>query len=78
MAQTISTNVGSEDAELMHSWPRICDSLSLPPKARGKEGRLKFREDFVDGLESAPEALIGLLKGANFGKLVVRVSDDPT
>lgn len=43
-----------------------------------QEGRLKFREDFVDGLESAPEALIGLLKGANFGKLVVRVSEDPT
>ena len=43
-----------------------------------QEGTLKFREDFVEGLETAPEALIGLLKGANFGKLVVRVSDDPT
>jgi len=39
-----------------------------------KEGRLKFREDVVEGLEQAPEAFIGLLEGRNFGKLVVRVS----
>jgi NADPH-dependent curcumin reductase CurA len=38
------------------------------------EGRIKYREDIVDGLENAPEAFIGLLKGANFGKLVVRMA----
>ena len=38
------------------------------------EGRLKYREDFVSGLEAAPEAFIGLLRGKNFGKLVVEVS----
>ena len=43
-----------------------------------RKGKLRYREDFVDGLEKAPSALIGLLKGKNFGKLVVRVSDDPT
>ena len=43
-----------------------------------KDGKIRYREDFVDGLEKAPEALIGLLKGNNFGKLVVRVSRDPT
>ena len=37
------------------------------------EGRIKYREDFVDGLENAPEAFIGLLKGKNFGKLIIRV-----
>ena len=42
-----------------------------------REGRMKYREDFVDGLENAPKALMGLLKGENFGKLVVRVSPDP-
>ncbi len=36
-------------------------------------GQVKYREDVVDGLDKAPEAFIGLLKGANFGKLVVRV-----
>jgi len=38
------------------------------------QGKIKFREDRVDGLENAPKALIGLLEGENFGKLVVKVS----
>jgi len=40
------------------------------------EGRIKYREDIVDGLENAPEAFIGLLEGKNFGKLVVRIAQD--
>lgn len=43
-----------------------------------REGRIKFREDITDGLENAPRELIGLLKGANFGKKIIRVSADPT
>ena len=43
-----------------------------------RDGRLKYREDFVDGLENAPKAFQGLLQGKNFGKLVVKVSPDPT
>jgi NADPH-dependent curcumin reductase CurA len=38
-----------------------------------RAGRLKLREDLIDGLENAPQAFIGLLEGRNFGKLVVRV-----
>jgi len=37
------------------------------------EGRVKYREDIVDGLENAPTAFMGLLEGRNFGKLIVRV-----
>ncbi len=40
-----------------------------------KEGRVKYREDIVDGFENAPRALIGLLRGENFGKLLVRVAE---
>jgi NADPH-dependent curcumin reductase CurA len=36
-------------------------------------GKIKYREDIVQGLESAPNAFIGLLEGKNFGKLVVQV-----
>ena len=36
-------------------------------------GEIKYREDIVDGLENAPAALIGMLKGRNFGKLIVKV-----
>ncbi len=39
-----------------------------------REGKLKYREDIADGLENAPEAFIGLLRGANFGKLLVKVA----
>ena len=42
------------------------------------EGRVKYREDITDGLENAPRELIGLLKGENFGKKLIRVSPDPT
>ncbi len=39
-----------------------------------RTGRLKYREDVVDGLENAPAAFLGLLQGRNFGKLLVKVS----
>jgi hypothetical protein len=38
-----------------------------------REGRIKYREDVVRGLENAPDAFLGLLEGRNFGKLVVDV-----
>ena len=38
------------------------------------EGRLKYRESIVEGLDNAPRALIGLLKGENFGKQLVRIA----
>jgi NADPH-dependent curcumin reductase len=38
------------------------------------EGRIKYREDVVEGLKNAPRALIGLLRGENFGKLLVHVA----
>jgi NADPH-dependent curcumin reductase CurA len=43
-----------------------------------REGKIKYREDITDGLENAPRELIGLLKGENFGKKIIRVSADPT
>jgi NADPH-dependent curcumin reductase CurA len=43
-----------------------------------RAGQLKYREDIALGLENAPEAFIGLLEGRNFGKLLVRLADDPT
>ncbi|QND66483.1 NADP-dependent oxidoreductase [Mesorhizobium loti] len=37
-------------------------------------GRVRYREDIVDGIENAPQAFLGLLDGKNFGKLIVRVA----
>ena len=41
-----------------------------------RDGRIGHKEDVVTGLENAPEAFIGLLKGRNFGKLLVKVSSE--
>ena len=41
-----------------------------------KEGKIHYREQVTDGLENAPQALIGLLEGKNFGKVVIRVAQD--
>jgi NADPH-dependent curcumin reductase CurA len=38
-----------------------------------KVGEIRYREDIADGLESAPEAFMGMLAGRNFGKALVRV-----
>jgi NADPH-dependent curcumin reductase CurA len=43
-----------------------------------REGRVKYREDIVPGIESAPSAFLKLFAGTNFGKLLVQVSPDPT
>jgi NADPH-dependent curcumin reductase CurA len=37
-------------------------------------GRVKYRENIVDGLDNAPQAFISMLAGQNFGKLLVRVA----
>jgi NADPH-dependent curcumin reductase CurA len=41
-----------------------------------RDGRVKYKEFVTEGLDSAPEAFMGLLKGANFGKQLVRVGPD--
>jgi len=41
-----------------------------------REGKIKYKEFVTEGLDSAPVAFMGLLKGANFGKQLVRVGPD--
>jgi NADPH-dependent curcumin reductase CurA len=56
------------------------DHLDLWPKAIGELGalaaakKLTWRETIRDGLENAPQALVDLLHGQNFGKMLVRVN----
>jgi len=39
-----------------------------------REGRIKYREDVAEGLENVPAAFIAMLRGGNFGKLIVQVA----
>jgi NADPH-dependent curcumin reductase CurA len=56
-----------------HRRPDFLDSMAGWLRA----GKIKYREHIVQGLESAPEAFLGLLAGRNFGKLVVALGDPP-
>ena len=52
-----------------HLYPDFAKEMS----AWVESGKIKYREEILDGLENAPDAFIGLLKGENFGKRVIRV-----
>jgi NADPH-dependent curcumin reductase CurA len=39
-----------------------------------QEGKLKSKEDIVDGLETFPETLLKLFSGENFGKLMIKAA----
>ena len=41
------------------------------------EGKIKSKETVVNGIENAPKAFIGLFKGENFGKMIVKIGQDP-
>lgn len=56
-------------AEHMDYWPQGLKELT----GLIAEGKLKYRETVAEGLESAPEAFMGMLKGKNFGKQLVRL-----
>ena len=40
------------------------------------EGRIKWKETVVEGIENAPKAFLGLFKGENFGKMLVKIGPD--
>ncbi|MEO8558732.1 MAG: hypothetical protein ABI439_06685 [Rhodospirillales bacterium] len=41
------------------------------------QGKIRYRETVVQGLANAPQAFTGLLKGENFGKLIVQLGEVP-
>ena len=56
--------------EHLDRWPPALQELGGMVAA----GTLRYRESIAEGLQSAPDAFIGLLKGQNFGKQLVRIS----
>jgi NADPH-dependent curcumin reductase CurA len=57
-------------SEHMEFWPQGLTELGQLVA----EGKLKYRETIADGLASAPEAFMGLLRGKNFGKQLVKLT----
>jgi len=56
-------------AEHMEAWPEALKELG----SLVATGKLKYRETIAQGIEAAPEAFLGLLKGRNFGKQLVKL-----
>ena len=56
-------------SEHMNLWPQALKELGTMVAT----GKLKYRETVADGLAAAPEAFLGLLKGRNFGKQLVKL-----
>ena len=63
---TLQGFIVSDHVGLMNDFVNEVGPLAL-------SGKLKSRETVVDGLDKAPQAFMGLLKGENFGKLVVKI-----
>ena len=56
-------------SEHMNLWPQALKELGTMVAT----GKLKYRETVAEGLAAAPEAFLGLLKGRNFGKQLVKL-----
>ena len=56
-------------SDKLDTWPDIRAQLI----ERVVSGQLKFKESIVEGLESAPQAFVGMLRGENFGKQLVKL-----
>ncbi|MBM0123300.1 NADP-dependent oxidoreductase [Pimelobacter simplex] len=55
--------------------PTLTEAFQRDMTAWVRDGKVRYREDVVEGLENTPEAFRGLLVGRNFGKLLVKVGE---
>jgi len=69
MSLTLKGYIVSNHYDMM---PKFLDDMAKWVK----EGKMKWRETILEGIEKAPEAFIGLFKGDNFGKMLVKLGPD--
>jgi NADPH-dependent curcumin reductase CurA len=70
LLQSRLTLVGFIVSEHMEVWPEALKELGTLVAT----GKLKYRESIAEGIAAAPEAFLGLLKGKNFGKQLVKLA----
>lgn len=73
MAQILRKRLKFQGFIIFQDFPHLYPEFATLMTEWIESGRIKYREEIIDGLENAPAALIGLLKGENFGKRVIRV-----
>ena len=42
-----------------------------------KEGKIKYNQEIIEGLENAPKAILKLFNSAKMGKLIIKISEEP-
>ena len=57
-------------SEHMELWPQALKELGMQVATGG----IKYREPIANGIENAPQAFLGMLRGANFGKQLVKLA----
>lgn len=60
---------------LVWEWPEEYPGAIRQLSEWVRAGKLRYREDVVDGLENAPRAFIGMLRGENVGKRLVKIAE---
>lgn len=73
MGQVLSKRLTMRGFIIFDDFGPLYPSFATQMAAWVEEGKIIYREDMVEGLDAAPKAFIGLLRGDNFGKVVVRV-----
>ena len=74
MGQILRKKVEIQGFIIFDSFGHLYPEFAKQMEAWLNDGKVKYREEVIDGLEKAPEAFIGLLKGENFGKRVIKVA----
>ncbi len=73
MGQILRKKIRMQGFIIFDSFGHLYPEFAQEMRGWVQSGKIKYREEIIDGLENAPAAFIGLLKGENFGKRVIRV-----
>ncbi len=73
MGQILSKKITMQGFIIFDTFGHLYPDFAKEMSGWVESGKIKYREEIIDGLENAPDAFIGLLKGENFGKRVIRV-----
>ena len=75
MVQILKKKLRVQGFIIFDSFPHLYPEFAKAMEGWITQGKIKYREEILDGLEAAPRGLIGLLRGENFGKRVIRVGE---
>ena len=76
MGQILRKKIKMQGFIIFDSFGYLYPEFAKHMQAWLKDGKVKYREEVIDGLEKAPAAFISLLKGENLGKRVIKVGNE--